>query len=328
MSWLIQPRLINGPFDDPGLYIDFRYGHRAFLFDLGDLAPLSSRELMRVSHVFVSHTHIDHFAGFDRLLRICLHRPGPLHLVGPPGFIDRVEHKLQGFTWNLVNETSVDFQLHVSEFHEPLIARAAHFAARQAFRRQEVPCPDLPVGVVLAENDFHVEAVALDHGIPSLAFGLRETTRVNVRRDALKGLRLPTGPWLNDAKAMVRAGIEAGELDIPELGKVPLSAIKDRLFFVGPGQSLAYVTDTAISPENERKILSLARDVDHLFIEAVFPERDRALALEAHHLTASEAGRLAHAAHVRRMTVFHHSTRYLAEGDALRAEAIRAFRPV
>lgn len=326
MTWLIQPRLVNGSFDDPGLYIDFRYGHRALLFDLGDLAPLSSRELMRVTHVFVSHTHIDHFAGFDRLLRVCLHRPGPLHLVGPPGFIDRVDHKLQGFTWNLVNEHSIDFQLHVAEFHEPHLARAAIFSARHVFRKEDSPIADLPDGVVLAEDDFRIEAVALDHGIPCLAFGLREPTRINVRSDALRELGLPSGPWLNEAKAMVRAGVEDAQIDIPEIGKVDLRTIKDRIFFVGPGQSLAYVTDTAISPKNERKILSLARNVDHLFIEAVFAERDRALAEEAHHLTAHEAGRLAHEAHVGRLTVFHHSARYLPEGDVLRAEAMQAFQ--
>jgi ribonuclease Z len=38
---------------------------------------------------------MDHFAGFDRLLRVCLHRTTPLHLIGPAGFADRVEHKLK-----------------------------------------------------------------------------------------------------------------------------------------------------------------------------------------------------------------------------------------
>ena len=325
MSWLFQPRLVNGPFDDPGLYIDFRYGHRAILFDLGEINALSAREIMRISHVFVSHTHVDHFSGFDRLLRVCLHKPGPVHLVGPPGFIDRVEHRLQGFTWNLIDETSVDFQLHVGEFHEPYMARKAVFAARRVFMREPVEGPVLPEGIVHEECDFRVEAVALDHGIPSLAFGLRETIRVNVRRGMLESMGLPTGPWLNTAKSLIRAGQDDAEIEIPGIGIVALKEIAERLFFVGPGQSIVYVTDTGISPENAQKITFLARDADQLFIESVFLDRDRKLAEAALHLTAGEAGRLARAANVKRMNVFHFSGRYITEPDALPREAFGAY---
>jgi ribonuclease Z len=70
MRLLFEPRLVNGATGDPGLYVDVRDERRAVLFDLGDIAALPPRKLIRLSHVFVTHAHMDHFAGFDRLLRV------------------------------------------------------------------------------------------------------------------------------------------------------------------------------------------------------------------------------------------------------------------
>jgi ribonuclease BN (tRNA processing enzyme) len=63
---------------------------------LTGLRPGEPRQLLRVSHVFVSHTHMDHFIGLDRLLRICLRRRAEVRCFGPPGFVDQVEHKDRG----------------------------------------------------------------------------------------------------------------------------------------------------------------------------------------------------------------------------------------
>ena len=172
MAQFAQARLINGPFDDPGVIVDFRFGSRALLLDLGDLSNLSARELVRTSHVFVSHMHMDHFAGFDRLLRTSLYQHKAVELVGPPGFIGAVESKLRAYTWNLLDEESADFVVTAADWDGSFLEKAA-FRARTAFAREVLPVPRLGPGLVIGENDFHVEGAVLDHGLPSLALPSR-----------------------------------------------------------------------------------------------------------------------------------------------------------
>jgi ribonuclease Z len=136
MRPLFHPQLVNDPFEDPALYIDCLFERRALLFDLGDIRVLAPRKLMRLSHVFVSHAHMDHFMGFDWLLRIVLARDRDLHLFGPPGFIAQVEHKLAAYTWNLVHNYATPLTLHVTEVEPGKSARCATFRCRNAFRRE------------------------------------------------------------------------------------------------------------------------------------------------------------------------------------------------
>jgi len=161
MKPLFLPRLVNDPFGDPGLYVDFLFERRALLFDLGDLSPLSPRQLLRVGHAFVSHTHMDHFAGFDALLRILLGRPKVLHLFGPPGFAERVEHKLAAYTWNLVANYDSDLVVRATELHPGGLTLAAELRSRTGFRREPLDSPPLPPGVLLDEETFQVRAAFL-----------------------------------------------------------------------------------------------------------------------------------------------------------------------
>ena len=326
MSDLVQPWLVNGPFEDPALYLEFRFSRRAMLFDLGDLARLSSRQLLRVTHAFVSHTHMDHFAGFDRLLRPWLHRAGSLTLVGPTGFIEQVEHRLRSYSWNLLDASSIDFRLLVSEFEGGRLAQAAEFRAREAFARRELQPTEGPPGTVLSEPDFVVEAVALDHGITSLAFALREKIRVNVWRTALDELGYPVGPWLNEAKRAMRRGMpDDHRVEVPGHGPISLGELRGHVFRINRGQTLAYVTDAADHPANRAEIIRFAAGADRLFIEAAFLHRDRALADATRHLTARAAGEIARAAGVGRVTPFHFSGRYLGESEEIAKELSEAF---
>lgn len=326
MTWFVQASLVNEPFSDPGLLIDFRFGRRTLLFDLGDNTPLSPRQLFRVTHALVSHAHMDHFAGFDRLLRVCLHRTAPLCVIGPAGFGDRVEHKLKAYTLNLLDERSCDFVITVAEFGDNGVDGVCEFRAREAFRRRAIPHVDLPPGTLLDEDEFRISGAVLDHGIPCLAFAFEEKVRVNVWGEGLKTLGLPIGPWLKEAKRAVRRG-EPDDRRIAVGGdrSLPLGVLKQHALRSATGQKIAYVVDVAYCDRNVEKIVELAKAADQLFIEAAFLEADAEIAAQRRHLTARQAGDIARRAGVARLVPFHFSARYHAREDELRTEAALAF---
>ena len=118
MSKYFDPQLINSPFDDPGLFVDLVFERRALLFDLGDISRLAPRKLLRIANIFITHRHLDHFIGFDQLLRCFLGREKIIGLWGPPGLIDAVESKIAAYDWNLVTGYDGNLQLHVSELEQ------------------------------------------------------------------------------------------------------------------------------------------------------------------------------------------------------------------
>ncbi len=322
--------LVNDLFGDPALYVALPWERRALLFDLGDITPLSAGRLLKITDVFVSHAHLDHFVGFDHLLRVLLGRPKGLRLFGPPGFIAHVEGKLRGYTWNLVEGYTLT--LEVYEVHLDRVLRA-RFSCAEGFARREDPTPSPFDGVIWDEPQFCVRVVHLDHRIPCLAFALEETVHLNVDKVALEALGLPVGPWLVDLKRAVRAGAPNDHpirVAWSERGKrvercLPLGVLRRDVVRESPGQKLAYVTDVVHSPENAEKIVKLAWGADLFYCEAAYPERDRERAFARFHLTAGQAGQLAAEAKVRRLAVFHFSPKYRnCPGDLLE-EAMAAF---
>jgi ribonuclease Z len=322
-------RLVNGGFGDPALYLSFRHERRAFLFDLGEIQALRPREILAVTDVFVTHTHIDHFCGFDRLLRIMLNRDKTVRLHGPEGLIANVAGKLAGYTWNLVDDYRLRLQVH--EFG-PRRARRVTFSCRDRFRARTAARERRFDGAVLEEEGLTVEARHLDHAVPCLGFALQERVHLNVNGDRLRTLGWEVGPWLSRVKAAIRAGKPgATPFRVPvrtggqvRLRTLHLAEIAAAVVIETPGERLAYVTDIRRSPGNDRRVLELARGADHLFCEAAFLERDADHAARKHHLTARQAGELGRLAGARRLAIFHFSPKYEGEEELLRAEAAAA----
>jgi ribonuclease Z len=321
MKPTFHSHLINDPFDDSALYIQIFRERRAILFDLGSIDFVEPSKLLKVSDVFVSHTHIDHFIGFDHILRLFLGRENVLRIYGPSGIIDNIEGKLKGYTWNLVGD--YPFILEVKEVSEDRI-KSARFICKEKFRREDKD--NIPFnGILMSEPLFKIETVHLDHLIPSMAFSFSEEFHININKDSLLKYGLQVGPWLSDFKRCIREGkpdnhkIEA--LSEEGLKIFSLKELKDKIVIITKGQKITYVVDAIFSKENIDKIISIAEGSDIFYCEATFLEEDIERAKERYHLTARQAGELARRAGVKKLEIFHFSPRYKYMEDKLYKEA-------
>jgi ribonuclease Z len=325
MRPILHPSLVNNRFGDPALYVETLFEKRAILFDLGDISALPVRKIHRLEHIFVSHTHIDHFIGFDHLLRILVGRSKTIKLYGPDGFIDHVHHKLRAYRWNLVDRFAADLIFVATEVNSSLATETVRFRLKNAFAVEAVGTGPISEGLLYREPAFRISTAVLEHRTPCLAFAVEETAHVNIWKNRLAELGLPVGPWLRELK---RAVIEnRSDDDLVRIGS-------DRAMRLGelrcavtitPGQKIGYVTDAADTAANRGAIIRLVAHADLLFIEAAFAAEDTALAAERAHLTTIAAGSIARQAGVRRVEPFHFSPRYAGEEARLLSEVQATF---
>lgn len=333
MHPLFDSFLVNDAFGDPGLYVDFRDRRRALLFDLGDLARLPPRRLMRLSQVFVTHAHMDHFAGFDQLLRVVLGRKAGLVLFGGPGFVAQVEHKLRAYTWNVVHRYEVALRLDVHELGVDGSAASASFCSRTGFERE--PAAALPVSgdVLHDEPRFRVRARFVDHDTPCLAYALEEKLRIGIDKDRLRGEGLATGVWLGQLKhALLTGAPEDTPIDVTwhdgDGGQASTRTVRELrsvVVAIAPGRRVGYVTDLRHTAANIDVLVRLLGGVDHLYIESVFLDADRDHGERKHHLTARQAGEIARRVGAGMVTPFHFSPRYQGRAQALCDEVLAAW---
>ncbi len=331
MRPLFHPSLVNGRYGDPAVHIETLFDNRGLLFDLGEIASLAPRKVQRIDQIFVSHAHIDHFIGFDHLLRLLVGRERSVHVYGPQGLADHVHHKLQGYRWDLVEGYPCDLVFVVSEFRTPQSIVTTRFRLKAAFAPEPPVSSSTLDGILCDESTFRVSAAILKHHTPCLGFALQETAHINIWKNRLEEHGLPIGPWLRSLKSAVIAGCADDHLihidgAATADGRVErLGSLRDFLT-VTAGQKIAYVTDVADSPANRAAIITLARNADILFIEGAFAGRDVELARQRAHLTTTAAGQIAREAGVRRVEPFHFSPRYAGEEEDLLKEVMMEFR--
>ncbi|MBV8335384.1 MAG: MBL fold metallo-hydrolase [Alphaproteobacteria bacterium] len=165
-------------------------------------------------------------------------------------------------------------------------------------------------GPVLSFAGWRLDAFAVAHrGTESLGYLFRDETRHPMSPERLDALGVPEGP----ERAMLASGrpivLADGRRISPEEVQGPSV----------PGAKLAVIGDA----EEVATLVEPVRGADTLVIEATFLERDAALARARGHLTAAEAGRLAHDADVSDLLLTHISGRHHPE--EILAEALSVF---
>lgn len=303
MSWISS--LVNPPGEDPALLVQLPGTSINFLVDCGDLRRLPLKELLRVRRLFVTHTHIDHFVGFDWLLRAQLFCTEPLSVYGPPGIASQVAAKLHGYAWNLVDDSA--YRVDVYELSSDRVVRQ-EFWCREKFAAS--PPAEVAFDGLLPEG-IRLRSAPVVHGVDCLAYRLEWPAETRVDKAALKELGRAPGPWLQ--------ALKRDPASDPELAALLIRQI--------PTRALAYVTDTVWNKVSAKALLALCAGADELWCEACYLHKGLAKARHHLHMTARQAGKLAAEAGVGKLHLFHFSRRY-PEGTEHIAEAGATFARV
>jgi len=178
----------------------------------------------------------------------------------------------------------------------------------------DVVVTEVGEGVVMEEREFVVEALRTRHTVESYAYRLRERDRPGrMRVEFLESIGLPRGPLWGELQrgrpVEFRGRVIRPEeaVDPPRRGRVVVYS-GDTMPFEG--------------------MVSFAKGADVLVHESSFDSSLKSRAMEDMHSTAADAAEIALRAGVRKLVLYHVSSRYRGRWEVLLEEARRVFPDV
>lgn len=302
---MLEITVLGEPSRDNALLVTADSGQSLtrLLFDCGgqtlDALPLS--DIQAIDHLFFSHLHMDHIAGFDAFFRANFDRLSrPNHLWGPPETARILSHRLRGYWWNHAPQMQGTWRIH--EVGERTV-QTWRFELSEAFEtahfEDEKPRPQ----PLLDLATLTVDVLDLQHQGHSLGYVVREAGRLRVDTQALTRLGLKPGPWL----AQLKSGADMVD---PGTGLQDTAQLRTELLTEEAGDSLAYLTDFLLDEAELSRLAPLLRGIRALYTEAQYAPEDSELAARNHHTTTVQVARLAAQAEAEALTLLHLSRRY------------------
>lgn len=245
---------------------------KQFLIDCGEGSQIRLRQ-MGLKTNRLGHVFISHLHGD--------------HCFGLLGFVSSL---------GLMNRTA---ELHI---HGPL-------GIEEIFRPQfNFFCAELPFQILFHEFDAYqhqlifedrtveVFSIPLKHRVPCSGFLFSEKTGDrHIKRDMIEFYQIPNSQIHK---------IKVGDDFVKEDGTV----VKNEILTSNPNPTVkyAYCSDTAYS----EKIIPMIKEVDLLYHEATFADSEIKRAKQTLHSTATQAGKIASGAAVKKLLIGHFSARY------------------
>lgn len=165
-------------------------------------------------------------------------------------------------------------------------------------------------GKFLEDKDFFIESKAMAHGTPCNAYSFVKKGQIKIDKKKLEKLKIPSSSLLKKLKE--------GK-DIIYAGKKYKA--KDLTFREGD-KKISFILDTSLNDS----IVPFAKNSDLLVCEATFDSGMTKKAKEYHHLTSSQAAKIAKEANVKKLVLTHLSQRYAKNQDKILKEARRIFK--
>jgi len=314
---MFQPELKSRVDEDISILVRLDNHPYNYLCDCGDASELTMKELQDTAAVFISHTHIDHFINFDSLIRHQLGAQRTVVICGPAGIAEQVQAKLRAYTWNLVAEGAIRYE--IREIKQPGLIQVFEL---------EPPVWELnEIGTmegtpIFSHADFEVSYVLLDHKTPVAAWKFKE--RDSVKIDIAKS-GLPGGPWVGRLKS-------AYENDAPKTlvsvgGEEKTAGELFQWLETKTGDSVGVIMDHAANERNHAIIRDHFTGCRTVFIESFYQASDAELAAANYHSYSTMSGKIMKECAVPEAIPVHFSRRYGDEDIArLRAEFEAAYR--